>query len=177
MKGATLLKQKVCRDPPFNLSELPLVVNFKTFYFCIMKQKMPHINAYLTFNGNCREAMTFYRDCLGGELNFQTIGESPMSEQMPQEMKNSILHSTLVKDDMVLMASDMVGEMGLVKGNAVSLILYCGNEPEIRDFYKKLSTGGQATYPLEDTFWGALFGSLTDKFGNPWLLHFDKNKE
>lgn len=47
---------------------------------------MTQINSYLTFNGNCREAMNFYKDCLGGELILQTIGESPLAYKMPQLM-------------------------------------------------------------------------------------------
>lgn len=136
---------------------------------------MTHINSYLTFGGNCREAMIFYKNCLGGEIDLQTIGESPMADKMPPQMKDSILHATLTKGAWVLMASDMVGEKGLIKGNTVSLMLNCSSEDEIRTFYNKLSTGGQATHPLEDSFWGALFGNLTDKYGNQWLLHFDKN--
>jgi len=49
------------------------------------------INGYLTFNGNCREAMNFYKKCLGGELTFQTIGDSPLSEKMNSKMQNAIL--------------------------------------------------------------------------------------
>jgi PhnB protein len=48
---------------------------------------MTQINSYLTFNGNCREAMNFYKDCLGGELNLQTIAESPLADKMPAQMK------------------------------------------------------------------------------------------
>ncbi|MEP7164546.1 MAG: VOC family protein [Ferruginibacter sp.] len=136
---------------------------------------MTQINSYLTFNGNCRQAMSFYKECLGGELNLQTIGESPLAEKMPQQMKDCILHATLTKESLVLMASDMVGEKGLLKGNSVSLMLNCSSEEEIKNCYASLSLGGLATHPLEDTFWGALFGDLTDKFGNHWLLHFDKN--
>ena len=138
---------------------------------------MTQINSYLTFNGNCREAMTFYKKCLGGELILQTIGESPWSEQMPQQMKECILHSSLTKGTLVLMGSDMVGEEGLTRGNSVSLMLNCSSEKEIKDYYKKLSSGGEATHPPEDTFWGALFGDLIDKFGNRWLLHYDKNQK
>ena len=137
---------------------------------------MMQINSYLTFNGNCREAMTFYRDCLDGELDLQTIGESPMADKLPAQMKQSILHATLTKGDMVIMASDMVGEKGLIKGNSVSLMLNCSSEDEIKTLYAQLSRGGEATHPLEDTFWNALFGDLTDKFGNQWLLHFDRNQ-
>ena len=105
------------------------------------------------------------------------MGESPMADKMPPEMKASILHSTLTKGSLILMASDMIGDKGLIKGNAVSLMIDCSSETETRTFYEKLSAGGQATHPLENTFWGALFGGLTDKFGNQWLLHFDQNAE
>lgn len=138
---------------------------------------MTQLNSYLTFSGNCREAMNFYKDCLGGELTIQTIGDSPLSDKMPREMKESIVHSTLVRDGIVLMGSDMVGENGLKRGNTVSLMLNCSSENEIRHCYDKLSQGGTATHPLHTSFWGALFGDLTDKYGNNWLLHYDKNQE
>ena len=138
---------------------------------------MTQINSYLTFNGNCREAMTFYRECLGGELTLQTIGESPLADKMPPQMKDSVLHSTLSKGALQIMASDMVEEQGLVKGNAVSLMLNCSSEEEINTFYANLSKGGRATHPLENSFWGALFGDLTDRYGNHWLLHYDKNQK
>jgi PhnB protein len=139
-------------------------------YVCIMIR----INAYLTFNGNCREAMTFYRECLGGELFVQTIGESPMADKIPPQIRDNVLHSTLAKGSLLIMASDMVSEQGLKKGNTVSLMLQCSSEEEIKHCYARLSRGGQATHPLENTFWGALFGDLTDKFGNHWLLNYDK---
>jgi PhnB protein len=135
---------------------------------------MTQINSYLTFNGNCRQAMTFYKTCLGGELTFQTIGQSLMADKMPAKMKDCILHAALKKDALVILASDMVSENGLIKGNSVSLMLNCGSEKEIKTFYSRLAAGGASIHPLENTFWGALFGSLTDKFGNNWLLHFDK---
>jgi PhnB protein len=137
---------------------------------------MTQINSYLTFSGNCREAMTFYKECLGGELSLQTVGESPLSEQMPPQMKDCILHATLNKGAIVLQGSDMTPQSGLLKGNNVSLSLGCSSEEEIRNFYAKLSEGGKADHTIEDSFWGALFGDLTDKFGNHWLLSFDKNQ-
>lgn len=134
---------------------------------------MTQLHSYLTFNGNCREAMTFYQQCLGGELHLQTVGESPLAENMPQPMQQCILHSTLTKDALVLMGSDMVGEHGLIRGNAVALSLQCSSEEEIRRCYELLcSGGGEPTHPLSYTFWGALFGDLRDKFGNHWLLSY-----
>lgn len=136
---------------------------------------MSQINSYLTFNGNCRQAMRFYQKCLGGKLVFQSIGDSPLSHKMPKEMKKYILHATLIKENLILMASDMVGEKGLIKGNAVSLMLDCKSKSEINSIYKKLSVGGKQTHALEISFWGALLGNITDKYGNHWLLHYKKN--
>lgn len=136
---------------------------------------MARISSYLTFNGNCREAMAFYQDCLGGELLFETIGDSPLAGKLPPEMKPLILHATLTKGDLVIMASDIANDKGLVKGNSVSMMLDCDSAEEVYQFYYKLATGGEATHPIQDSFWGALSGDLVDPFGNQWLLHFDKN--
>ncbi|MGN6213092.1 VOC family protein [Parafilimonas sp.] len=137
---------------------------------------MKTIYSYLSFNGNCREAMVFYKKCLGGELSLQTIGESPLSETMPAKMKKCILHAVLSNKEFVLMGTDMVSESGLLKGNAVSLVLTCSSEKEIRECYKKLSQGGEQTHPLENTFWNALFGGLTDKYGNTWILNYNRGE-
>jgi len=120
--------------------------------------------------------MTFYKECIGGELSFQAIGETPLSAKMPQKMKDCILHSTLSKGNLLLMGTDLINETGLIKGNSVSLALLCSSEEELRIFYERLSSGGLSTHRIDETFWGALFGTLTDKYGNPWLLNYDKNK-
>jgi PhnB protein len=135
---------------------------------------MKFLNPYLTFNGNCREAMTFYQKCLGGKLFFQTVGESPSSKKMPGKMKKCILHSTLSNKNLILMGSDMVSENGLIKGNAISLMLVCRSEAEIKRCYEMLSENGVVTHPLELTYWGALFGGLTDKFGIHWMFNYSK---
>lgn len=132
------------------------------------------IQSYLTFNGNCLEAMRFYQSCLGGELVIQTIGESPLSEKMPPQMKDCILHATLTRQHMVLMGSDMVTTSGLIRGNAVSLSLTCDSEEELHTVYQNLVKDGTADHPIEVSFWGALFGDLTDKYGNHWLLIYNK---
>ncbi len=134
---------------------------------------MALIQTYLTFNGNCRQAMNFYQQCLGGELQLQTVGESPIADKLPGQMKDLILHARLTNGNIVLMGSDMVGEEGLTKGNSVSLMLDCTSEEEIRRYYAALAAGGKATHSLEISFWGALFGDLIDKYGNQWLLHYE----
>jgi PhnB protein len=134
---------------------------------------MTHINPYLHFRGNCREAMTFYHDCLGGELTMQTVGESPMAGQMPSEAHEQIMHALLAKDSLMLMGSDMMQEAPS-HGNTVSLMLYCSSEDEIRRYFSKLSAGGTVNFQLAEQFWGAIYGEVTDKFGMRWLLNYDK---
>jgi PhnB protein len=64
---------------------------------------MAQLNPYLNFDGNCREAMNFYKDCLGGELSIQKVSESPMmADQMPSQMRDSVLHSSLTSDNIIL---------------------------------------------------------------------------
>jgi PhnB protein len=135
---------------------------------------MSTISAYLSFNGNCREAMNFYQECLGGELALQTLGEYPNTDKMPKQMKAYILHATLTRNGLVIMGSDMLGEDGLKKGNTISLMLNCDSEEEINDCYQKLSKGGVKTHPIALSFWGAFLGDLTDRFGNQWILHCKK---
>ena len=134
---------------------------------------MTQINAYLSFNGNCRDAMTFYKECLGGELMLQAVEGSPAADKMPAAFGPHILHSTLTNGDLLLMASDMVPEE-LVQGNTVSLSLNCSSQEEIETLFSHLSAGGKITHPLADEFWGATFGALIDKFGMNWLLNYDK---
>jgi PhnB protein len=120
--------------------------------------------------------MTFYKECIGGELSFQVIGDSPLSAKMPKKMKDCILHSSLSRGNILLMGSDLTHDAGLIRGNSVSLALHCSSEEELRTFYERLSSGGLATHRVEETFWGAMFGTLTDKYGNHWLLNYEKSK-
>jgi PhnB protein len=136
---------------------------------------MTQINAYLGFNGKCREAMNFYKECLGGELNFITVEGSPMEAQCPAAMKHQILHSTLAKNGFVLMGTDVVGPNGYTKGNNIALSVNCASEEEIHSFFSNLSAGGTVIDPLKVQFWGALFGVLTDKYGITWMLSYDTN--
>jgi PhnB protein len=128
---------------------------------------------YLTFGGNCREAMTFYQQCLGGELQLHPFAEAPMVEQMPAELRQGIMHASLTTDSLVLMASDSNQLQPITPGDAITLSLNCNSREEIQERFSRLSAGGRVTMPLEDTFWNATFGMFTDKFGLPWMLNFD----
>ena len=135
---------------------------------------MTQLNPYLNFDNNCREAMHFYKDCLGGALNLQTVSESPaMAAQMPPHMKDSILHSSLTSGDIIIYASDLNREKR-IEGNTVQLCINCNSENELNDFFSKLSAGGKITEPIADMPWGAKYGSLTDKYGKHWIFNLPK---
>ena len=132
------------------------------------------MSPYLNFDGNCREAMNFYKECLGGELFVQTVGESPVAGQMPAALKDSVMHSSLTtKDGLVFMGSDMHREK-LADGNTVHICINCSSEEEINSLFSSLSQGGKVTDPLAEMFWGALYGSLTDKYSKQWIFNYQK---
>jgi len=136
------------------------------------------INAYVGFNGNCTEAMNFYKECLGGELMLQKIADSPIADQFPETMRNQILHSSLMKNGtLLLMATDCVAPGGFQHGNNVALSLNCSSEEEINTFYSKLSEGGKIIDSLKQQFWAAISGVFDDKFGIRWMLNYDKNQQ
>ena len=132
------------------------------------------ISPYFTFNGNCREAMTFYQGCFGGILNFQSIADAPSSNELPQKMKDCILQASLISEKLVLTATDLMDDEHLIKGNSLSILLNFDKEEDIKACYQKLSEGGQNGHPLKLNFWGGWFGTVTDKYGNNWLLSLNK---
>lgn len=133
---------------------------------------MTQLTPYLSFDGNCREAMEFYKSCLGGELNIQNVGESPMKDQMPDK-KDWVMHSQLSSNGIVLMASDLMMGGELHKGNNVTLTINGGTAEELKMFFEKLSEGGKVGQPLQETFFGT-YGDLTDKYGILWAFQADK---
>jgi PhnB protein len=136
---------------------------------------MKALDPYLAFNGNCREAMEFYQKAFGGELKFMTYGEAPGDHQ-GGDNKDLIMHSNLVTDGVTLMASDGMGDNKVTFGSSVSVSINCSSKEEADRYFKGLSDGAKVTMPLQETFWGAYFGMLTDKFGIHWLLNYDQPK-
>lgn len=132
------------------------------------------INAYLNFNGNCREAMSFYQTCFGGELTLQTVEDSPMSGQWPAQAQQNVLHASLVSNDLVLLGSDVGGPDHLIDGNSVSLSITCSSQQEIETFFANLSEGAKSIMPLHNFFAG-IMGHLTDKYGKNWMFYYNSS--
>ncbi|MFA6238019.1 MAG: VOC family protein [Bacteriovorax sp.] len=128
---------------------------------------------YIFFNGNCREAMQYYRQCIdGGDVFVMTYGEA-RGEKTPPALKERALHASLRKDNFFLMASDTPDYAPTV-GNNVHMYYSCRSREEVDHVFSKLSAGGIVKEALNDTFWGAYFGMLTDKYGFNWMIGFEK---
>jgi PhnB protein len=135
---------------------------------------MKAINVYLTFDGNCREAMEFYKKCFGGELYMMRFSEAPADLKLPKESKDRIIHAKLTAGSAVLMASDTMPGMEFQHGNNFSVYVDCESEQEIKKLFAAVGKSGKVTMPLQDTFWGAYFGVLTDRFGISWMFSLEK---
>lgn len=136
---------------------------------------MAKFNAYLRFDGQCREAFGFYKEVFDGQLELQTLGESPMREQVPAERQHLVMHAVLTTPGFTLMGSDMV-EDGLQTGNRVCLTLICESDAEIQRLYQHLATDGQVKKELKTEFWGGTFAIVHDRYGFEWMLEHSAAK-
>ena len=130
---------------------------------------------YLNFDGNTRDAVTFYAKCLGGELSIMPFSEAP--GDFPKDARDKVMHARISKNgSTVLMASDALAGHGAPfrPGNNFSISLDCESLDEIERLFTALSENGKVTMPLQDTFWGARFGMITDQFGINWMFNFEK---
>ncbi len=135
---------------------------------------MRQLAPYVRFNdGKCKEAMTFYHECLGGELKLDTIGDSPMAKDMPAEKQGYIMHAALKNGSIEFFASDMMMDKAVV-GDNMAICINCESDEEIESLFAKLAAGGSVFMPLEVAFWGDKFGVLTDKYGIEWMFNYHK---
>ena len=134
---------------------------------------MPQLNAYISFNGNCEEAMQFYENALDGKLEAMLKNsQSPMAGQLPAGSADLVMHARLALDGGVLMAGDAMPGCSLYEGmKGFSLTLTYPDASQARDVFARLSEGGKVTMPMESSFWADAFGMLVDRFGTPWIIN------
>ncbi len=137
---------------------------------------MKEINVYLNFDGNCRQAMQFYKTCFGGELYVMPFSEAPPELKLPREAKDRLLHAKRTSGSAHLMASDLLPGMLFKPGNNFSVYVDCESPQEIEKLFAALGKKGKVTMPLQDAFWGSRFGMLTDQFGISWMFSLEKVK-
>ena len=130
------------------------------------------LNPYISFDGNAREAIEFYRDVFGGELAVNTFGDFGS-----QGDPDKVMHSMLETDaGFTLMASDTPPGVEYNPGTNISVSLSGEDAGELRGYWEKLSGSGTVTVPLEKQMWGDVFGSCLDRFGISWLVNISETQ-
>ena len=137
------------------------------------------INAYINFNGNCREAVEFYVEVFGTEKPIiMTYGDTPPNPEYPlsEEVKKLIMHTRLNITGSIVMFSDTFPGSPYISGNNISLSITTKNIDEIKSIFNKLKEAGTVGMELQETFWSKCYGSLTDKFGIEWQVSYDNGE-
>lgn len=141
---------------------------------------MARVSTYLNFPRNTEEAFNFYKTVFGGNFGGNGImrfGDIPPSDNMPplaEEDKNLIMHIELpILGGHLLMGTDAPETMGfnLINGNNIYITLEPDTREETKQLFTRLSEGGTVSMELQDTFWGAYYGSCTDRFGIQWMFN------
>ena len=136
------------------------------------------LHPYLFFTNTTRQAMTRYREILGGDLEIMSAADLPPGEDMPFEGPDDlVIHAALtLGDGGLLMASDdPTGDGSGVKG--ASMHLTFTDHDEVRRVFEALADGGMVEMPLEPTFWSPLFGACTDEFGVSWMVDLEHHQQ
>ncbi len=137
---------------------------------------MATMNPYLNFLGNTEEAFIFYKSVFGGEFSvLQRFSDTPYGAEMPEADRDKIMHIALtIGPGHELMATDALESMGhtLIVGNNVYITLNPDSKEEADKFFSGLSVGGKIEMELQDTFWGAYYGSFADQFGVQWMINY-----
>jgi PhnB protein len=135
---------------------------------------MSTLNPYLSFKDNAREAMEFYKDVFGGELNVSTFGEYGGSDEAGAPPDDGVMHSQLVTPSgFTLMGADTPPGMEFIPGTNIAISLSGGPDEaeELRGYWAKLSMDGTVGVALEKQMWGDEFGMVVDKFGIGWMVN------
>ncbi len=130
---------------------------------------------YIHFGGNAEEAMNFYEKVLGGNItSIQRYGDSPMPSD--EDYRQKVMHGQLTFGDNLIMISDVFKGQEISTDGNIHLSVDVLETEQIDTVFNKMAEGGKVTMPLQDTFWGARFGMLKDKFGVNWMFNQELKK-
>jgi len=132
-----------------------------------------HIQSYLSFNGNCGDAIAFYRDALGAEQTFRLrFDEAPPDARppAPPELADKVMHAALKIGESTLLMSDGGCVTKDEKPSGRSLFLGCEDAASAERYFNALAQGGEVKMPFQETFWSPGFGMVTDRFGVSWMV-------
>lgn len=132
-------------------------------------------NPYFTFKGNAREAIEFYAEVFGGKIQLATFKD--FQAPVAPEHENLVMHAELITEyGFNLRVSDGAAlseaPAQATTNMEASLIGPTEDVETARPWFDKLSDGATNVNELNQAPWGAIFGSLTDKFGIAWMFNF-----
>jgi PhnB protein len=127
------------------------------------------LNPYISFDGDAREALEFYKSVFGGELSLSTFGELG-GQDTPNP--DRIMHGMIETDTgFMLMCADTPPGMEHEPGNNFAVSLSGDDGDELRGYWEQLSGDGIVTVALEKQVWGDEFGMCVDRFGISWMVN------
>jgi PhnB protein len=133
------------------------------------------LNPYISFDGNARQALEFYRDVFGGTLTISTFGEFGMADTPDAD---KVMHGLLETDrGFTIMCADTPQGMKFEPGSNMAVSLSGDDADELRRYWQRLSDGGSVSVPFEKQMWGDEFGMCADRFGTPWMVDIVAAKE
>ena len=136
-----------------------------------------NMSPYLTFPGNCEEAMDFYAEVFGGNIkSIQRTKDSPMAGKMGEENEDKVLHAQLRINDSILMASDAIG-MPYESPRGIMVQTAFDDLERARRVFQRLAKNGETIMKFKPTFWSIGFGMCRDRFGVPWIVNCDTPPE
>ncbi|MGB3592515.1 MAG: VOC family protein [Nonlabens sp.] len=128
------------------------------------------IQAYLSFRGNCQEALNFYQDIFGGEIINTETWENK-GEDIPADYKNKWQHAELKGKGFHFMAYDVSPDTVLNTGNTVCMSIDCDDESEGKKVFDQLSAQGRVHTNWQEMSWGAKYGRCSDQFDIQWMVN------
>lgn len=138
---------------------------------------MKGLNIFLNFDGDLEEAFDFYKETFKGQYKIiKKYKEMPHSDSLSPEDREKVMHCELIiKDEIVLMGCDILEAWGqsIEKGNNFYINITPDSVEEGNVIFNKLSAGGEVQMPFQKTFWGAFFGTVTDRFGTQWMIKLE----
>ena len=132
---------------------------------------------FLLFDGNCAEAMTFYHQCLGGDLRLTKLGDTPMKDQFPPEKHNRMINARLKSGAIDLSATDWMASPAIEPklGNTFAIFVVGGTYDELKTVFDKLAEGASKEWfqELHNLPFGT-YGQFFDKYGIQWIFRGEK---
>ncbi|MEV8098002.1 VOC family protein [Kitasatospora sp. NPDC085879] len=133
------------------------------------------LNPYISFDGDARQAMEFYRAVFGGTLALNTYGQ--YGPEQAGDAAEKIMHGMLeTPSGFTLMGADNPPGQEHRPGNNISVSVSGDDDAELRRYWDELSAGGTVAVPLEKQMWGDVFGMCTDRFGITWLVNIGEQQ-